>query len=516
MKKVFAICVLLVLAVSLCFAQSASEQPKATEVTYKDVVTIGFQSKTSSVNPTAQTSVAHRIFFNLTHNTLVGYDEAAVALVPELATEWKANEDFTVWSFTLRDNAYFHNGQKFTADDVLFTWEWAKENASNATVKSFYASTIKEVKVIDDTHVDIILNSGNIDFLYTYSNEYFAVLNREAVEADATNGPAIGTGAYMNDEFVVGDHTTLQRFDQYWGELPPTKTLYFRYISDGSTRLAALEAGEIDVCQSPNNTELEIIRANDDLKLTTYQATALTFLAFNMDDPILQDENLRLAIAYAINDQEIIDGAASGQGGVAYGMWGYFQYGYFDDWASVGQTAYNPQNIEKAKEYLAKSNYPNGGVSIKFTAANQWTVNSLQIIQAQLKQLNINVEVEQVDAAGFGNKTKNRDFQVVIYSITFTPAGSDAARIYTPGNSVNYADYNNARVTELFGLAAAETNDATRKAYYKEIQEIVHAECPYIPLYYANSGAAYDKSLEGAVFNTSGKFDYTYVKVASN
>jgi len=516
MKRFLAIALILVFAATFCFAMGETDSATTAEVSYKDQVTIGFQSKTSSTNPTAQTSVAHRIFFNLTHNTLVGYEESTQSLVPELATSWESNADFTVWTFTLRDNAYFHNGEKFTADDVLFTWEWAKDNASNATVKSFYASTIKSVKVIDDTHVEITLNKGNIDFLYTYSNEYFAILNREAVNADAKNGPSIGTGAYANSEFVVGDHTTLVRNEKFWGELPTTQTLLFRYISDGSTRLAALEAGEIDVCQSPNNTELDIIRANDELGLTTYQAQALTFLAFNMDDPMLKDENLRLAIAYAINNQEIIDGAASGQGGVAYGMWGYFQYGYFDDWKSVGQTAYNPQNIAKAKEYLAKSKYPNGGITIKFTAANQWTVNSLQIIQAQLKALNINVEVEQVDAAGFGNKTKARDFQVVIYSIAFTAAGSDAARIYTPGNSVNYAGYNNAKVSDLFAKASAEKDDAKRQAYYKEIQTIVHAECPYIPLYYANSGAAYSKNLSGATWNTSGKFDYTYVKVAEN
>ncbi|MBO4388234.1 MAG: ABC transporter substrate-binding protein [Spirochaetales bacterium] len=512
MKKLLTVLLILAIAVSSGFAKGAPEAQQTDAVTYKDQVVIGFQSKTSSTNPTAQTSVAHRIFFNLTHDTLVDYNESSQEIVPGLATEWKSSADFKVWTFTLRDNVFFHNGEKFTADDVVFTWEWAKENASNSNVKNFYAKTIAEVKALDDTHVEITLASGNIDFLYLYSNEYYSVLNREAVTADAANGPSIGTGPYKNVEFVVSDHTLLERFDQYWGQLPTTKSLLFRYISDGSTRLAALEAGEIDVCQAPNNTELSIIRANEDLGLTTYQAQALTFLAFNQEIPALQDQNLRLAIAYAVNSQEIIDGAASGQGGVANGMWGYFEYGYFDDWASVGQTPYNPVNLEKAKEYMAKSAYPNG-LTIKFTAASAWTVNALQIIQAQLKPLNINVEIEQLDAAGFGNLTKEKKHEVVIYSVTFTAAGSDAARIYTPGNSVNYASYNNARVNELFTLAAAETNDATRKAYYKEIQEIVHAECPYIPLYYANSGAAYTKKLSGAVFNNSGKFDYSQVKV---
>lgn len=511
MKKTITVTILALLVAAMCFANATKEVAAPTTVSYKDQVVIGFQSKTSSTNPTAQTSVAHRIFFNLTHNSLVGYDEKTLELKPELATAWESSDDMKTWTFTLRDDVFFHNGEKFTADDVLFTWEYG-QTATNATVKTFYSKTLNSVKVIDDTHVQLILNASNIDLLYLISNEYFGILNREAVAADATNGPSIGTGPYKNVEFVVSDHTTLERSENYWGAAPETKTLLFRYISDGSTRLAALEAGETDVCQSPNNTELSIIEANEDLKLTTYQATALTFLAFNENDPICADENLRLAIAYALNSQEIIDGAASGFGGVANGMWGYFQYGFYDDWAASGQVPYF-NNIDLAKQYLAKSNYPNG-VTLKFTAANAWTVNSLQIIQNQLKALNINVEVEQVDAAGFSQKTTAGDFQVVIYSITFTAAGSDAARIYTPGNNVNYAKFNNARVNELFALGSAEKDEAKRKAYYKEIQEIVHAEAPYIPLYYANSGAAYTKKLEGAVFNSSGKFDYTYVKVS--
>ncbi len=79
---------------------------------------------------------------------------------------------------------------------------------------------------------------------------------------------------------------------------------------------------------------------------------------------------------------------------------------------------------------------------------------------------------------------------------------------------MNYARYNNVRVNELFNLAGSDTNDTTRKAKYKEIQTIVHAECPYIPLYYANSGVAYSKEAAGAVYNTSGNHDYTYIKVS--
>lgn len=513
MKKVILVLLVALISVSLCFAQGGNEKgatATAGKIEYKDQVVIGSQSKTTTTNPTAQSNVAHGIMFNLTHNSLVGYNETTGELVPELATSWEVAQDLKTWSFTLRDDVLFHNGEKFTAEDVAYTVEYGR-NASNGTIKNTYNS-IEKVNVIDATHVQIVLKNPNQDFLYTFSGASYGMLNKKAIDANAQDGPGIGTGAYKNVEFVVGDHTLLERNDSYWGELPPTKSLLFRLISEGTSRLAALESYEIDVCQAPNNTELDIIKANKELKLETYQATALTYLAFNTEDPVLADPNLRLAIAYALNVQDIIDGAASGFATVADGMWGSFEFGYFNDWASVGQTKYET-NLAKAKEYLAKSNSPNGA-TIKFTTSTTWRVNALQIIQDQLKALNIKVEIDEVDAAGLTQKTKDGSYQVVMYSVTFTNAGSDAARIYIPGNSANHARYNNPKIVQLFEQAAAERDQAKRKEMYKEIQVIVHAECPYMALYYANSGAAYSAKLEGAIFNKSGAHDYTYVKAA--
>lgn len=509
MKRTVIVMFLILLSLSLCFAGGGKEDQLAKTPSYKEKVVIGTQSKTSTTNPTLQTTVAHRIVFTLTHNSLVGYDEKSQEIIPELATEWEASSDLKIWKFTLRDDVYFHNGEKFTADDILFTSKYG-QSVKNATVKSFWDS-IESVNVIDDTHVELVLKVPNIDLLHLISKKYLAILNRKAILGDALNGPSIGTGPYVNKEFYSGDYTLLERFDKYWGELPVTKYLHFRYLPEGSSRLAALENGEIDVCQAPNFTELDIIEANPDLVLNTYQTTALTFLALNTEDPILSDENFRLAIAHAINIQDVIDGAVSGFASIANGMWGYFQYGFFDDWKSVGQAPYTT-NIEKAKQYLAKSSHPKGA-KLTFTAASPWTVNSLQIIKDQLKAIGIEVAIEQVDAAGLSRKASTGDYQSLIFSFTFTSAGSDAARIFTPGNTTNYARYNNARVNELFDLAARETDDASRKAKYKEIQTIVHAECPYIPLYYSNSGVAHSTGVEGAVFNTSGKHDYTYIKV---
>lgn len=488
------------------------ELPAAAQEMRKEQVVIGFQARTSGTNPTSQTSIAHRIFFSLTHDTLVDYDELSGELVPGLAEAWSADETYRIWTFTLREDARFHNGELLTADDVVFTWEWARDNAPNATVRNFYSGHIEQVEAKDDQHVVMTLPDPNVDFAYELSAEYLSVLNREAVSADPEEGPSVGTGPYVNTEYVEGDHTTLTRFEEYWGEQPPTHELLFRYIPDGSTRLAALEAGEIDVCQAPNNTELDIIRANEELELYTYQTTALTALAFNLQDPMLQDPNLRLAIACAINSQEIIDGAASGQGVPAYGMWGDYEYGYFDDWESAGLQAYTPQDMERAREYLSETNWPEGGLQLVFTASSAWTVNALQIIQAQLAPLGIEVVIDQTDAAGFGQKVAAGEHQVAIFSVTFTDAGSDAAKIYTPGNSLNYAAYDNERVQELFRLAAGKTDDAQRQEDYREIQTIVHKDCPYIPLYYANSGVACTRKVTGAVFNRSGKHDYSRIQ----
>ncbi len=101
-------------------------------------------------------------------------------LLPGLALDWTADDDFRVWTFTLRDQVFFHNGSPFTADDVVFTWEWARENAANATVKKFYAGTVEKVEALDDRHVKITLSAGNVDSAYLCTAEYLSVLSRDS------------------------------------------------------------------------------------------------------------------------------------------------------------------------------------------------------------------------------------------------------------------------------------------------------------------------------------------------
>jgi peptide/nickel transport system substrate-binding protein len=449
--------------------------------------------------------------FKLTHNCLTGFNETTKEVVPELAKSWKVSGDRKTWTFNLRDDVYFHNGEKMTADDWLFTIQYGK-SASDGTVKAFYKA-IDPASAPDKYTLVINLAKPNMDLLVTLATPYYSVLNRKAVEADAVNGPAIGTGPWVNKAFVSGDYTLLERFDKYWGERPVTKTLRFRYIPEASARLIALENHEIDACQAPNNTELDLIKANKELKMISYQSSALTYLAFNMDSEVCRDANLRLAIAYALNVQDVIDGAASGLAGKAEGMWGFYQFGYFDDWKSVGLSNYD-LNLQKAKEYMAKSKYSKG-VTLSFMTSTTWRVNALQIIQQQLAPLGIKVTIDEVDAAGLTSKASSGNYQVIMYSVAFGPEGDDARRTLYPTSAANHAKYNNPRVAELLDLAAAEPDSATRLKDYKEIQVIVHTECPYIPLYYANSGVAINKDLEGAVFSPSGAHDYTYVRVSA-
>jgi len=476
---------------------------------WKNEVVIGVQSKTTTTNPTAASNVAHSIIFMLTHNSLTGFDETTKEVLPELAKNWKVSSDNKTWTFNLRDDVYFHNGEKMTADDWLFTIQYGK-NASDGTVKTFYNS-ISSASAPDKNTLVLNLVRPNMDFLITLSSPFFCVLNRKAVEADSVKGPTIGTGPWVNKAFVSGDYALLERFDKYWGERPVTKTLRFRYIPEGSSRLIALENHEIDVCQAPNNTELDLIRANKNLKMISYQSSALTYLAFNMNSEVCRDANLRLAIAYALNVQDIIDGAASGLAAKANGMWGFYQFGYFDDWESVGLSSYD-FNLQKAKEYMAKSKYSKG-VTLSFMTSTTWRVNALQIIQKQLAPLGIKVTIDEVDAAGLTNKATSGNYQVLMYSIAFGPEGDDVRRILYPTSGANHAQYSNSRVTELLDLAVAEPDTAKRLKMYQEVQVIVHKECPYIPLYYANSGVAMSKDVEGVVISASGAHDYTYVRV---
>ncbi len=473
---------------------------------YKKEVILTANVAFGNPDPQTATTFQNTRHYQLVYDRLVYYNPETTALEPMLATKWESNEAKTEYTFTLRNDVTFHNGEKFTADDFVFTWERGKESKTSI-IKNYY-SAIKEIEVINDTSFKAVLTGANADFVYTLTFPYMAVLNREACEKDAEKGFMIGTGLWKWDEHVDNDYDTFLRNDSYWGGTTPTEKIKIRLIPEAATRLVALENGEVDVCINLSDNDTEYVKANNNLVLTKIDTVTLQYMNWNMSKQgPWQDENFRKAFAAAINYDDFIFGAKNGNAMRATTIWSHAQYGY------VNLPGYE-YNEAKAKEYLSKSNYKGEKIEI-ITQSSAYT-KMATVIQDMVKKVGITVEVNEIGSTNYSAVLKEAQWDSALYQISFTVPGSDVTRLLissTQGMQSLNNSPNEAKVKELLDKALVEFNDATRKDLYKQVQELLAEDACYIPLCYPQSYHAANKKVSGIVWASNTDFDYRFVKV---
>lgn len=470
---------------------------------YKESIVIGIHGAATSTDPQDKDNIYHSVVYKMSHDRLVGADPKTGEPVPELAKSWEWVSDTEI-EFKLRDDVDFQNGSHFTADDVVFTFDRAK--TSNGT--AFRTKNLVKCEAVDEYTVRMEFTEPNPDWIDMLPLSIFSILSKDAVEADPANGASVGTGLFCIEEMVPSDHVDLVRNDNYWGETTPTKNVQFRYIAENSARLIALQNGEIDVCTQPNATDLVYIENDANLDLVEVKGASCTYFAFNTSKAPGNDPNLRMALAYAMNLDDIITVAVGGLATPAVSNWGWNTYGYYDEFGAYGQ------DLEKAKEYLQKS-YPNGDAKLQISCTSGINATTAQIIQEQARAIGLEITINEVESAALSAMSyfDVAEHQSMIYNLGWLNYGDDARRPYYPGQNTNKAILSDERITGLIDAAAKEMDDTARMEMYKEIQEINHEQAYYIPMYYAAINVGVNKNLEGVDWASNNHHDYSYARV---
>ena len=489
-------------AVTETTAASAETTAAVEAVDYKDHIVIGCNDAISKIQPHDKDNMMHAQLFYAMYNTLVTLDEETLEVLPELATEWEWKDDLT-FEMKLRDDVTFHDGSKFTAADVVYSFDYMIGKEASRV------ASLEKVEAIDDYSIRMTMKTPNVDWELSLTEAPFSILSKSACEADPEAGATIGTGPWKLDSWTSGDYVDLVRNDAYWGEIPKTEKLTFRYISEGSARVIALQNGEVDVCLGAPQTDASYIADDPNLELIQKPISSLRYLTFDTSEGPGADQNLRLAIAHLINIDDIVTVATNGVGLPAVSEWGTNTFGYYD---GFGAYEYNP---ELAKEYLEKS-YPNGGAKIKIMCAANEYKTILSIIQEEARAIGLEIEIEQVESATQSAMSKfdAHEHEAICYSLSWAAPGDTARKQYYEGSDYNKAILTNERVMELCDLALSEFDTEKRKEYYKEIQELNHEQAWYIPLYYSVNAVGINKDLTGLQLATTGRHDLSYVAVA--
>jgi len=465
---------------------------------YKDTVVIGVSQSCQTPDAQMATDVGGKIITKMIHMPLIFLNTETNELQPGVAESWDQTGDCT-YVFHLRQGMKFHNGEEVKASDVVYTFNRGANNAGSKSV----LSQIAECKAVDDHTVELTLKNIDVDYLTKIVDPLYSILSEKACTEDPENGGSIGCGPYVLDEFVLNDYITMHKFEEYWdAENLKTNNFKFRYIPENSARLIALQNGEIDVCMNPATVETAYIADDANLVLNQMNGSRVSYLSFNMNSEIGQNEKLRQAIACAVNKDDIITVAAEGAGTPAKTFWSTTLLGFYDGFEGF---SYDP---DKAKQLLAEAGYPDG-LTIEI-GCNTSTTTAVQVVQSQLKQIGIDLKINEMDAAGLTNYINQGSHTMLYNGRSYGATVEGPRKVFVTGLASNDALYSNERVDELFAEAGKITDVAQREAMYKEVQEILAEEVPYIPLYYNVIYWGTNKNFDGVMTQSGGIFYYAY------
>ena len=422
---------------------------------------------------------------------------------PCLAASWDVNEECTDFVFHLRDDVYFHNGEKMTADDFVYTATRGNENPGchiNSVSKKFAS-----IEALDDTTLHITTTVSEYDYLDTFSAvNGFIAMNRKACEADPEKGQWIGTGPYMIESFEASNQTKFVKNEKYWDaeNMGVSNKITMKYVGEETAQHIMLDNGECDFVQV-RGVYITQYGSKPGYKTLSYTGNNCNYLSMNTIKPPLDDVNLRLAINYAIDIQEIIDIAFTGYATpVKNGaLWGY-HVPYRNESLQIRE-----RNLELAKEYLAKSSY--NGEELLLGAGMADNIAMATVMQAQLEQIGIKVKIHQTDfvsllaMTGSGKTDLDMVCSVQVFS-TLSPTGINNACYDNSWNTANWVD------EEAKELAEKNPNlpyNEERIAMYQRIQEIIYEQVPYIPLLHYQMFYACPENVEGIRIYTNANHD---------
>jgi len=462
----------------------------------------------NSMDPYARQETFLLTFTQNFYDPLVRRDKD-LKLEPALAESWDQPDPLT-WRFHLRHGVKFHEGQPFTADDVVFSYERTIEPASQ--VNSYYQA-VKQVRKVDDYTVDFILKAPDPIFVEEITN---AVIMSKAwcEEHNATRTVDLtkikeenyatrhedGTGPYILDSREPDRRTTMHANPNWWDKMPGNATeVEFDVISNAATRVAALLSGDVDMIYSVPPQDMDRIKGNQGLKLLVGPELRTVFLGFDQSRPELlnsdvkgknpfQDERVRQAFYQAIDIEAIHKVIMRGQSrptGLLYGPG-------VNGWTEQSDVRW-PYDPAAAKKLLADAGYPSG-FTVTLDCPNDRYVNDAQICQAVTVMLakigmhaNLNAQTKLKYFAQISNPGYNTDF----YMLGWTPNTYDALNsLYSLAGTrngvrgvFNDGGWSNPEFDKLLDQIAVETDLEKRLAMIVEASKIVHDQAALIPLH---------------------------------
>jgi peptide/nickel transport system substrate-binding protein len=407
-------------------------------------------------------------------DTLVEPD-ANLEMQPALAESWTVSPDQLTWTFRLRDGVTWHDGSPFTADDVVYSYRRIiDEKLSN--VDKF--SAVTDVTAPDPSTVVVRVKEPTPNLLTNLGGfKGMAIVSRRNVESGEIATRPMGTGPFSFASQRSGDSITLSANPNYWGGAPKIPGVTYRFISEPSTALSALQAGEVDWTDSIPAQRVEQLRSDESIHLAVTPSNDYWYFALNQARAPWNDVRVRRAIAYAIDRDAIVQATSYGtavanQLAIPEGNPWYVRYDQYR------------YDLDEAKRLLDESGVRPTTLDMLVTSEYPETVTAAQVVADNLAPLGISVDIRTVDMATWLDEqnTGNFDMLMMGWLGNIDPDDFYYAQHHT-GGSNNAQKFSDPEVDRLLDAGRVETaRDARADDYAKAAVQIAD-QVSYIYLY---------------------------------
>jgi peptide/nickel transport system substrate-binding protein len=438
---------------------------------------VGVAAELKVLDPHITTLAAYATTLRFTiFETLVEADEEG-NYIPSLAESWELADDGMSLTLNLAQNAKFHNGKEFTAEDVVFTVNRIKDPA----LSSQFAPQVQNVSEVEAAgeYTAILRFTAPTPAILDY------LLNVQIVteqDIDGIGELPIGTGPFQFAEWVLNDHITVRRFPDYRVEgLPYLDEIVFRPVLDADTRLTNLQAGSLDLVEQPGAKDAARIEDDPNLQLIVTPPTSkYDNIQINTQNPLMAEAKVRQALSFAFDRESYVRDILYGFGTPAVCPFPRSNWAYD---AAICDP-YLAFDLEKAAQLLEEAGHPGGqgleGIEILSPLGYPELKAAAVLLQANLAALGITATVTELEIAAWVDRIATAP-DYVITTDTYGYGDVDPSTFFTRDNlhpDTNIHQFRDEEYARLVQEGASTVDEAKRKEIYAQIQQILMDQMP--------------------------------------
>jgi peptide/nickel transport system substrate-binding protein len=414
-----------------------------------------------------------------------------VELTPVLAESWKQTSPTTL-EIKIRQGVKFHNGEPLDAAAVAHTITSIMDPAFVTNLKT-WVSDIASVEVKDPATLVITTKYQARGLLNSLAQVPIVAPKAAQDQGAEFERRPIGTGPYRVASYVPSSQVVIEKFDGYWGEQGKPQKITFRIMPENSVRLAALQAGEVQLAENLPPDKMQAIKSNSELGVVFTPTLRVDYLVLNSRNPLMQNKSFREALSLAINREALVKSLLGNTTKIANSISPPGTIGYD---ASLPPYEYNPQ---KAKQLLAESGYKGQPVTMGAPVGRYAMDKQInEAIAGMFRAIGLNVQFEALAWASYNPKYNQSAYDIAFIGqtdFTVNPHKHWNSLFYSPTAINKYSDPNMDRVVES---ARQELDDAKAIELYKQGQKIARETYGgALPLYYEPQLIGLNAKLKG-------------------